>query len=179
MGKRSSIPRSRSDYHPTPREAVVPLVPYLPKALTTWWEPCAGDGRLVEHLRDLWPYGVCFRPSDIEPRADWIIPLDAFAVLATDQQMIITNPPWPVVGGRGEPALGLVKHLAGLAPTWLLLPWAFAANTYFAQVHSICVRIVPIGRVSWAGNGVPGKDDAAWFLFDAKHNGGPKIEARQ
>lgn len=30
-----------------------------------------------------------------------------------------------------------------------------------------CEKIVSVGRVSWEGNGIKGKDNCAWYLFDA------------
>jgi hypothetical protein len=49
MGKRSSFERREADFYPTPRAAVVPLIPYL-RGIRRFAEPCAGDGDLVGHL---------------------------------------------------------------------------------------------------------------------------------
>jgi hypothetical protein len=49
MGKRSSFERREADFYPTPRVAVVPLIPHL-RCIKTFAEPCAGDGALVRHL---------------------------------------------------------------------------------------------------------------------------------
>lgn len=46
MGKRSNFERREADCYPTPREAVVPLIPYL-RGICSFAEPCAG---LVRHL---------------------------------------------------------------------------------------------------------------------------------
>ena len=43
MGKRSNFERREVDFYPTPRAAVVPLIPYLAR-VRTFAEPCAGDG---------------------------------------------------------------------------------------------------------------------------------------
>jgi hypothetical protein len=51
MGKRSNFERGEADFYPTPRAAVVPLIPYLRgSGLTTLAEPCAGAGALVGHM---------------------------------------------------------------------------------------------------------------------------------
>ncbi len=49
MGKRSNFERREADFYPTPRAAVVPLIPYL-RGIRSFAEPCAGDGALVRHL---------------------------------------------------------------------------------------------------------------------------------
>ena len=43
MGKRSNFERREADFYPTPRAAVLPLIPYL-RGIRTFAEPCAGDG---------------------------------------------------------------------------------------------------------------------------------------
>jgi hypothetical protein len=49
MGKRSSFERRPQDQYDTPAEAVAPLLPHLyPR--TPFVEPCAGNGKLIEHL---------------------------------------------------------------------------------------------------------------------------------
>ena len=171
MSKRTpGLPQRPRGFWPTPREAVVPLIPYLPRR-ALYGEPCAGDGALIAHLRDLWPGGKILWASDIEPQAKGILQFDALDLdgEGTCPEMFVTNPPWAVGGKRGDPALSIVKHLAGIAPTWALLPWDFAANAYFAAVSAMCSDIVPIGRVSWLGNGTPGKDNCAWYRFDAQN----------
>jgi hypothetical protein len=49
MGKRSNFERREADFYPTPRTAVVPLIPYL-RGIRSFAEPCAGDAALVRHL---------------------------------------------------------------------------------------------------------------------------------
>jgi len=52
-----------------------------------------------------------------------------------------------------------------------LLNADFAHCGYFRGVARRCVRIVSVGRVSWEENGVKGKENCAWYLFDATHDG--------
>src|SRR5436190_21990440 len=49
MGKRSAFERREGDFYPTPRAAVLPLIPHL-RGVRTFAEPCCGDGDLVRHL---------------------------------------------------------------------------------------------------------------------------------
>ena len=54
MGKRFSFERRPADFYPTPKAAVLPLIPYLRAAgIKTFAEPCCGDGDLVRHLAQL------------------------------------------------------------------------------------------------------------------------------
>lgn len=172
MGRRSNFPRRPRDTYDTPASAVSPLIPHLPPGVP-YWEPCGGAGKLVEAIA---PFCQCVMATDIEPRSPVVKPLPVGLIKASDADvfgagMFITNPPWPARGRKGEPVISIIRHLSAIRPTWLLLPFTFAANGYFAKVSGSCAKIVMIGRVSWMENDIPGKDDAAWFLFDAAHIG--------
>jgi hypothetical protein len=169
MGKRSNFERHPRGLYPTPESAVQPLLPFLPPAVQ-FDEPCAGDGALVRHLEVAGhSLGTA---SDIEPMAVGILKYDARSIKKCSGDMFITNPPWPEPNRRGEPTLSMLMHLAWLAPTWLLLPADFAHNVYFHKVAGRCRKIVSVGRVKWiAGSKGPGKDNAAWYLFDCTHDG--------
>lgn len=175
MGKRSNFERIERDFYPTPVEPVLDLSPHLP-AGTVFAEPCVGNGALADHLCRL---GHCLGyASDIEPigdalaYADW---QDALALTAADLvgcNLIITNPPWPMPRNKGQPTIGLIRHLSRLLPTWLLLSADFAHNAYAAEVMDYCRMVVSVGRVQWIpGSDNTGKDNAAWYLFDHDHVG--------
>jgi hypothetical protein len=51
MGKRSNFERREADFYPTPRAAVVPLIPHL-RGISSFAEPGAGDCALVRHLEE-------------------------------------------------------------------------------------------------------------------------------
>lgn len=180
MSKRASqFPRKARDFYPTPPEAVEPLKAHLPRG-ARYWEPCCGDGALIRALDG---HAQCVAASDIEVHVETGIARSVHGItsMQVDQALadyFITNPPWPRPGCHGEPVLGIVEHLSAMRRTWLLLPFDIAANRYFRKVSSQCVKIVPIGRVSWEQNGTAGKDNAAWFLFDARHVGHTVIHAR-
>lgn len=177
MSKRTpGLPQRPRGFWPTPIDAVRPLIRFLP-AEADWIEPCAGAGDLIRHLSQLWPAGRLRGAYDLVPQAEGIEEADALS-LDLRPDLFITNPPWPVGGKRGDPALSIIKHLAWLAPTWVLLPWDFAANVYHAEVSRFCVQIVPIGRVSWLGNGQGGMDNACWAEFDAAYSGRTVLHAR-
>ena len=169
MGKRSDFERHPRGLYPTPESAVRPMLPHLPTAVR-FDEPCAGDGALVRHLEaEGHSLGAA---SDIQPMAGGIATSDARGIKQCSGDMFITNPPWPEPNKRGDPTLSILMHLSALAPTWLLLPADFTHNIYFHRVADRCQKIVSVGRVKWIpGTKGPGKDNAAWYLFDETHGG--------
>ena len=67
MGKRSNFERRGADFYPTPRAAVLPLIPYL-RGIRSFAEPCAGAGDLVRHLEE---FGLgCIYSGDIRDGQD-------------------------------------------------------------------------------------------------------------
>lgn len=164
MGKRSNFERNPRDFYPTPYEAVVPLLPFIP-ACTRFLEPCAGDGRLIKHIESAGHR--CVYACDIEPQADWIERRD---VLLPNQnlpwsEMIITNPPWKRNRDGTGPLHEMITRFRNHAPTWLLFDsdWMFTGQA--KPFLKYCEKIVSVGRVSWMENGVSGMDNCAWYLF--------------
>src|SRR6476620_7032842 len=94
MSKRARFQHERNprDFYPTPQEAVLPLLPYLPPR-TRFVEPCAGAGDLIDHLKAAGH--VCVAAYDIEPQRDDIERRDAMTLDAVDPGItFITNLPW-------------------------------------------------------------------------------------
>lgn len=172
MGKRSTFKRRERDFYPTPRSAVMPLAQHLPK-YGTYIEPCVGEWHLVDALSFLVPTMECVGAHDIDRRD---IIADAAFQSYDRTDLFITNPPWPQRGG--EPTVSIALNLSNQAPTWLLLSADFAHNRYFSKLADRCVKIVSVGRVSWMQNGTAGKDNCAWYLFDARHDGPTEFVAR-
>ena len=166
MGKRSSFERRTADFYPTPRAAVLPLIPHL-REIRTFAEPCAGDGALVRHLES---FGLrCVYAGDISSGQD-ALALDHYG--AADA--IITNPPW-----SRDVLHGLITHFQNIAPTWLLLDADWKETRQAAPFLPHCSDIVPIGRVKWIeGSKHTGKDNTCWCLFDSKHTAGPVFHWR-
>lgn len=170
MGKRSEFKRIERDFYPTPRAAVEPLVPFLPSGEFTFVEPCAGDGRLADHLLDLCPDAHCVAAYDIEPTADWVEPHDATKLTEAGlvgADLIITNPPWDRTKSSGYLLHRLIEHFANLAPTWLLFDsdWVHTKQAV-RLIEEYLVQIVAIGRVKWIEDSkMTGKDNVCWHLF--------------
>ena len=178
MGKRSDFERLKGDFYVTPFEAVKPLAPHL-SGMLHYTEPCAGDGSLIGHIWN-WAGLECKYACDIDPRPkmhDWprgIEARDAMTITNCLGQAFITNPPW-----TREILHPLITHLSNLAPTWMIFD-ADWMHTVQARPHlERCMKIVSVGRVKWiAGSANTGKDNAAWYLFSAAHQGGPRFVGR-
>ncbi|TGT77967.1 hypothetical protein EN809_000735 [Mesorhizobium sp. M2E.F.Ca.ET.166.01.1.1] len=164
MSKRSDFKRRPLDDYPTiDRRAVWRLLPFL-AGVRRFAEPCAGDGILVRQLEG---FGlICGHASDLRDGAD-ALGLDGFG----DIDAIITNPPWT------RPLLhAMILHFQRIAPTWLLFDadWAFTKQA--RPLLPQCSHIVAVGRLIWIpGTTVTGKDNCAWYRFDARHAGGPRF----
>jgi hypothetical protein len=104
MGKRSRFERRPADFYPTPRAAVLPLVPHL-RGIRTFAEPCCGDRALVRNLES---FGLrCIHSGDIATGQDALACNDYGA-----PDLIITNPPY-----ARELMHQLIQHFQRIAPT--------------------------------------------------------------
>lgn len=165
MGKNSNFERNPRDFYPTPYECVLPLLPHIIRPggvqQVQFIEPCAGDGRLVRHLKK---HGLsCVYACDVEPKDDFIVERD---VLFFEQEpfpaadLIITNPPWD-----RDLLHRMIELFRVQAPTWLLIDADYMFTKQAKPFMAYCSKVVSIGRVSWMGNGTDGKDNCCWYLF--------------
>ncbi|WP_288950491.1 class I SAM-dependent methyltransferase [uncultured Paracoccus sp.] len=167
MGKRSTFPRRERDFYPTPLEAVQPLIPHLPPR-ATFIEPCAGNGALVSHMARFGYH--CARAMDIEPQGIAIEKADALTddgLHRWGADLIITNPPW------SRPVLHqMIARFAFVLPTWLLFDADWMHTRQSAPYLPMLRKVVSVGRVKWIPDSkMTGKDNVAWYLFDACHSG--------
>lgn len=159
------------DFYPTPYEAVVPVIPHLWQ-MYGYCEPCAGDGALVRHLSK--HKYICASASDIKPRSDNILERDVFSIQSTNADFFITNPPW-----NRSILHPLIVHLSDIAPTWLLFDADWMHTRQSAPFMGRCQTIVSVGRIKWIPDSkMTGKDNCAWYLFDAKHSGPTEFHGR-
>lgn len=163
MGKRSSFERVERDFYPTPREAVLPLLPHLSEGLR-FVEPCAGDGALIRHLAEVGH--ICTFACDIEPRGQGIERADALGTDWTAAPTIITNPPW-----SRDVLHPMISHFSRFAPAWLLFDADWMHTRHAAPYLPWLRRIVSVGRVKWIPDSAfTGKDNCCWYLFDQNSN---------
>ncbi len=85
------------DFYPTPRPTFLALLPRLPigSFAPDYFDPCAGDGRLVTMLRES---GRIAHGADLFPQAQDVYPMEAVDYLAdtTQRDFLLTNPPFSV-----------------------------------------------------------------------------------
>jgi hypothetical protein len=165
LSKRTSgkFRRRAQDAYDTPAEAVVPLLPFLPRQ-TMYCEPCVGSAKLIEALN---PHGHrCIAGFDVVERGPGPCEVkDALKLTENDVQsaeIIITNPPW-----SRHLLHPMIEHFAKLRPTWLLFDADWMHTQQAAPFSQTCHKVVSVGRVSWMGNGTVGFDNCAWYFFDA------------
>jgi hypothetical protein len=168
MGKRSDFERREADFYPTPWAAVLPLIPHLRRhGVRSFAEPCCGDGALVRHLES---FGLrCVYAGDIRTGQD-ALELEDYGGADCN----ITNPPYV-----RNLMHRLIEHFQRIAPTWLLLEADWASTKQAAPFLPACSDIVAIGRVKWIPESKhTGKENFAWFRFDARHASGPVFHWR-
>ena len=160
MGKHSNFERLPRDFYPTPHAAVPPLIPHL-RGVRSFAEPCCGDGALVRLLE---PYGLrCVYAGDIATGQD-ALALGQYGAADT----IITNPPY-----TRKLMHRLITHFQRIAPTWLLIDYDWSATKQAAEYMLHCSDIVILPRLKWFEDSKDtGKDNHAWYRFDARHSGG-------
>ena len=123
MGKRSTFERREGDFYPTPRSAVLPLIPWL-RGVRTFAEPCCGDGALVRHLDR---FGLrCVYAGDIRSGQD-ALALDHTATPTRSSPIRRTAPaPAPADPAFPEHRADLAADRSGLErhQTSCPLPWS-------------------------------------------------------
>lgn len=168
MGRRSNFKRRPHDAYDTiDPNATLRLLPHL-DGIKTFAEPCAGKGELVKQL---YAHGLtCTFVGDIS------IGIDALTVTDFGKpDAIITNPPW-----TRQLLHPMIRHFSALAPTWLLFDCDWAYNAQATPYLDQCTDIVAVGRLRWMKDSKhTGKDNAAWYRFDALHKGGPHFHGRK
>jgi len=162
MGKRSDFERVERDFYPTPREAVLPLLPHLAPTVN-FCEPCAGDGQLIDILES---YGAkCVFASDISPQRNDIVKAD-FKDLTTTQThyatKIITNPPW-----NRKILHPMIEHFRELGKgAWLLFDSDWMHTKQSTEYMPYVNKVVSVGRVKWIPDSKSvGKDNCCWYHF--------------
>lgn len=88
--------REPRDFYATPKAAFEPLLQYLPRDCS-FWEPCAGDGRLIRWLRESGRVGL---GGDLFPQPSAVadyngMPIDYLADPSL-RDFVLTNPPFGV-----------------------------------------------------------------------------------
>lgn len=176
MGKRSAFKRKASDLYRTPEAAVLPLLPHI-AGVSRFAEPCAANGLLVDWLAR---HGkAAHYIGDKVPGRGDVVQCDALNWAPADRPLrpithIITNPPW-----RRDLLHPMIAHFSAMRPSWLLFDADWLHTIQAAPFLPHLVKVVSVGRVKWIpGSANSGKDNCAWYLFDATHGGGIRFYGR-
>jgi hypothetical protein len=147
------------------------------------YDPCAGDGALLDHLRPLPSFGSDLFPAEYrqDPRV-LTAPVDASDPVALADAMgaarsLVTNPPY----GRAAQAIveagarlareGVVELAAFLLP----LPWT-AAGSRVALMRAMRLQITCCWRPEWIeGTGGGGKMNFAWLVWTRERTRFPSL----
>jgi len=174
MRSTGEFPRSKREYYGTPVWITRALLisEALPDRI---WEPCAGDGKMVDVLRRHERQVVA---SDIEPRGEGIEQRDFLAAELVPDGIaaIVTNPPWDT-GGRLSTAI--VRHALqlmtpgrGLVAMLVPLAWdaaksrrdLFMRPSYVAEVCLLDRMQVMEGTA--VDKGLVSTIQATWHVWD-------------
>lgn len=164
MGKRSDFERNARDLYETPLEAVMPLFAHLDDNFT-FSQPCAGSGKLIDHLEYLG--GTCLWKTDIEPLRDDIFKLDFFNIVDLPAP-VIDNPPW-----KREFLHPMIEKLLDMNDNhfWLLFDADWMHTKQSSAYMKYCSDVVSVGRVKWIPDSkMTGKDNCCWYKFDKNIN---------
>lgn len=109
--------RAKDDFYPTPVEVTRALVKRWPiPTQTVLWEPCAGNGVMVDALRagpmyKGWTATVRIIGTDINPQRADILKMDVFDTSVSERfrhaiRAVVTNPPYTL-------APQIIEHVLG------------------------------------------------------------------
>ncbi len=149
------------EFYPTPIKAIELARPLL-DTNKKWWEPCAGDGRILEY------YDNVVLGTDIKPRSPNVKELDFMFMDKPDViEGIITNPPFTLGYDLINKALFEWK-----IPALLLMRVEYIAAKsrqdvvkYMTNMHIVSdlIKFETISGRIVNGNGT---GRCAWMLFD-------------
>ena len=141
MRNRKKQNKEEHEFYPTPIDAVE-LARTLLDQNKKWWEPCAGDGALIEHLETK---GICMWASDIEPQAKGIhtSPYDKLGFdELVESDYVITNPPWD-----RKILHPMIEYFVPRIKTWLLFDadWMHTKQSvpYMGMLKKIVSILIP------------------------------------
>jgi len=156
--------KRKEDAYDTPANAVTPLMRLL-QPMTSFIEPCAGQGNMI---RALAAHGhICVDAFDVAPRAPGIRLGDAMdlglggKLDLTAADCFVSNPPW-----TRRLMHPIIMNLSQLLPTWLLFDADWMHTIQAIPILRRCRVILSVGRVRWIeGTDKAGYHNAAWYLF--------------
>jgi hypothetical protein len=182
---RAEHQRRAHDHYSTPKDLAQALPIGLKQAgielPAPIYDPCAGEGALLDALRPLPGFGSDLFPNEYNRHLRILeTPVDAsdpetLADALGFARSIVTNPPY------GREALGVVRTgvelirrgQAELAAFLLPLPWT-AAQGRLTLMRNVRLQITCCWRPEWvAGTGGGGKMNSAWLVWTRESSAFP------
>jgi hypothetical protein len=162
MSRRNSgYARKRNDAYQTPPWVVHALVPFLPRGITTIWEPAAGRGQLVRALRET-GYHVLASDRDYDFLSEAPKRADA----------IVTNPPYKLAVAFIERGLTYFDTTAMLLS--IDFDSAVTRSHLFDDPRWMC-KVVLRHRIRWFPGEHGPSENHAWYIWKRGHRGSPRI----
>lgn len=174
----SGYARKERDLYETPEWVTEALLPHLHLSSINGsiWEPACGSGKMARVL-EAKLRGVV--QSDIDTGTDFLL------VQGSDAKgidAIITNPPYDLAQEFIEHALRLMEPVQGIIAMLLRTDFDHAKSRahLFRDCPAYSKKLVLMKRIAWfvEANGKPKASPSfnhAWYIWDWKHEGPPKI----
>lgn len=152
--------RREADFYSTPKEAFMPLLPYVKSLGVYVFESACGDGRLVTWMKE---EGVYCSGDDLNNGYDF---------LADDRHWgchcILTNPPFSLAMEFCNKAISSATHV------FMLLRLNFLASKkrreWFKEHEPDCLFVLS-ERPSFTEDGKTDATDYAWFYWGPSYKG--------
>lgn len=169
----SGYERKERDLYETPEWVTKALLPTL--ALTHFWEPAQGSGKMARVLAQVGPV----TGTDIDMGTDFLATRELPHVMCG---AIVTNPPYELATEFCEHALRLMEPVQGFVAMLLRTDFDHAKSRshLFRDCPAFAKKLVLTKRIVWFDPepGAKGKSPSfnhAWFIWDWKHEGPPTI----
>ncbi len=105
--------RDSRDYYATPWPAFAPLLKILPMSGVTYFDPCAGDGRLVRFIREA---GGTAHGADLFPQ-----PQESYPQRPADYLTDTRHHPFPITNPPFSIAFEMCRHARLFSPELMFL----------------------------------------------------------
>jgi hypothetical protein len=164
----ADYPRKPNDFYATPPEATQALLDHVSFQHRVC-DPACGDGAILNVLIANGYHAV---GDDITNQYNFLT--DRFRWFNCN---IVTNPPFGI-GGRD--ALLFIRRALQVCNLRIamLLPVDYDSGktrrAVFADCPHFAIKLTLLNRIRWF-NGVSGSLNHAWFIWDKKHSGGPRL----
>jgi hypothetical protein len=169
--------REKDDFYATPRSAIEQLL-QVEKFEGAIWEPACGDGAIVRVLQDA---GYRVHASDLVDRGlqEARTGIDFLMEHVAMAPNVVTNPPFTLATDFARKALDLStgKVAMLLKIGFLEGPTRTDIHQFLAAVWVIRRRVTFLknGQAFARSNGKGGIHTYAWFVWDKKHFGPPRL----